>query len=218
MLSPSRLSLFKECPHCFWLDINKGIKRPPTVFPSLPGGVDSVLKKHYDKFRAKGELPPEIKTLKGHLFADMGKMKVWRNCFKGLEYIDKKSSIGLRGALDDLFVDERGFHIPLDYKTRGWPVKEDTHEHYQHQLDIYCFLLEENGMKTADQGILVFYHPTSVDRDGKFNFRAEIVKVKTSKKNGEKLFLDAVKVLQGDEPEEMCPFCAMMTAFDDLRI
>jgi hypothetical protein len=43
-LSPSSLSLLKECPRCFWLQFNKGIRRPSTVFPSLPGGMDRILK------------------------------------------------------------------------------------------------------------------------------------------------------------------------------
>jgi len=210
ILSPSRLSLFKECPRCFWLDV-KGIKkRPRGIFPSLPGGMDSVLKKYYDIFRVKGELPPEIEgKLKGKLFEDTEKLKIWRNNFKGLQYTDEKSGFGLRGALDELFVTDDGFFVPLDYKTRGWPIKEDSHTYYQHQLDIYCFLLEKNGMKTTDYAYLVFYHPSSVDQDGKFSFKVEIVKVKTNKNDGEKLFLDAVKVLLGNEPEcsEECCWC-----------
>ena len=147
-LSPSRLSLFTDCPRCFWLDV-KGIRKRPTgIFPSLPSGMDSILKKYFDTFRCKDCLPPELEgKLEGKLFGDIGKLDVWRNCFKGLEYFDGKSGIGLRGALDDLFVTGDGFHVPLDFKTRGYPLKEDTHEHYQDQMNIYSFLLEENGMK-----------------------------------------------------------------------
>ena len=29
-------------------------------FPTLPGGMDKILKVHFDKFRDKGELPPEL--------------------------------------------------------------------------------------------------------------------------------------------------------------
>jgi xanthosine utilization system XapX-like protein len=47
--------------------------------------------------------------------------------------------------------------IVLDYKTRGFPLKEDTAAHYQDQLDIYNFLLRKNGYRTEDYGYLLFY-------------------------------------------------------------
>ena len=63
MFSPSRLSLIKDCPRCFWLHFNKGIKRPEGIFPSLPNGMDKILKAHFDAFRDKEQLPPELKDL-----------------------------------------------------------------------------------------------------------------------------------------------------------
>ncbi len=47
-LSNSRLGLYTECPRCFWLDMNAGIKRPDTIFPSLPGGLDAQFKRYFD--------------------------------------------------------------------------------------------------------------------------------------------------------------------------
>ena len=209
-LSQSKLSLFLECPRCFWLDV-KGIKkRPSSIFPSLPSGMDSILKKYFDEFRCKNCLPPELEgKLKGHLFNDMEKLEVWRNNFKGLQYVDEESGIGLMGALDDLFVDDEEFNIPLDFKTRGFPLKEDTHQHYQHQVDIYCFLLDVNGNKTREFACLLFFYPLKVDSDGKVIFKSELVKIWTSKENGKKLFMDAIEVLLGEEPEcsEGCPYC-----------
>jgi len=61
--SPSSLSLLKDCPRCFWLHFNKGIKRPDTIFPSLPSGMDKILKAHFDSFRDRDELPPELKDM-----------------------------------------------------------------------------------------------------------------------------------------------------------
>jgi hypothetical protein len=59
-LSNSRLGLYTECPRCFWLEINTGIKRPDTIFPSLPGGLDPLFKRYFDQFRDRSELPPEV--------------------------------------------------------------------------------------------------------------------------------------------------------------
>src|SRR5271157_5281017 len=70
--SPSSLSLLSECPKCFWLAFRKGIHQPSGIFPSLPSGMDKILKAHFDAFRDKGELPPELASLKGtvQLFQD----------------------------------------------------------------------------------------------------------------------------------------------------
>ncbi|MBI5002130.1 hypothetical protein HZC31_01985 [Candidatus Woesearchaeota archaeon] len=101
--SPTSLSLLKECPKCFWLAFNKGIKRPSTIFPSLPSGMDGILKKHFDFFMEKGQLPPELQQLNGDvtLFNDAELLKVWRSNFKGIQWTDKKGNL-FRGAIDNL--------------------------------------------------------------------------------------------------------------------
>ena len=63
-LSPSSLSLIKDCPRCFWLTNNKIWKRPSGIFPSLPSGMDKILKIHFDNFMEKNILPPELQENK----------------------------------------------------------------------------------------------------------------------------------------------------------
>ena len=60
-LSPSSMNLIEDCPRCFWLQIVKKIKRPSGAFPSLPSGVDKMLKEHFDRFRDNNDLPLELK-------------------------------------------------------------------------------------------------------------------------------------------------------------
>ena len=59
-LSPSSVGFLRECPRCLWLYANDNISRPFGVFPSLPSGMDRVLKVYFDKYRVNGELPREI--------------------------------------------------------------------------------------------------------------------------------------------------------------
>jgi len=209
-LSPSSLRLFIDCPRCFWLERVKKIKRPSGPFPSLPNGMDKVLKEHFDKHRKSGKPPEELDgKFKGHLYQDLKKLDIWRNNFKGLQYPDPKTGIILRGALDDLFVTNDGKYAPLDFKTRGYPRKDDTHEHYQHQMDIYSFLLEKNGMKPADFAILIFYHPLCVGRHCHVEFDPDPIKVPVSRERGEKIFQDAIKCMKGKEPKPSkdCGWC-----------
>ncbi|MBL7206809.1 MAG: hypothetical protein ISS36_04385, partial [Candidatus Aenigmarchaeota archaeon] len=177
-LSPSSISLFLNCPRCFWLKMNKKIARPSGPFPSLPAGMDKVLKVHFDTHRKEDSAPEELEgKFEGRLFQDIEKLDVWRNNFRGLQHIDPKTGIILMGALDDLFVTSERKYAPLDFKTRGYPRKEDTHEHYQHQMDIYSFLLEKNGMEPADFAILIFYHPIDVDKSHNVIFDPDPIKV-----------------------------------------
>jgi len=203
-----------ECPRCFWFSIVKKIKRPDGPFPSLPAGMDKILKEHFDRFMERGELPPELReeecAREGcKLFNDKEKLKIWRNNRKGLEVIDKKSGIILHGAIDNVLVKGRKL-IVLDYKTRGYPLKEDTHEHYQTQMDLYNFLLRENGYKTEDYTYLLFYYPNHVTETGEVIFDTKLVKIKTNPENGKEIFKRAIKILQLKEApnaSENCEFC-----------
>jgi hypothetical protein len=202
--SSSTLKLLRECPRCFWLHFH-GKKRPATIFPSLPGGMDNVLKDHFDIFRAKGELPPEL-DVDAALFADQAKLDEWRNWRKGLRA--SKGAHELMGAVDEL-LSKDGKIIVLDYKTRGYPVKENTPGFYQDQLDIYTYLLQANGHETVDYAYLLFYHPTGVLENGDVKFHAELVKVDVDPSRAEELFKEAISVVEGEEPEktEGCGYC-----------
>ncbi|MBW3015828.1 PD-(D/E)XK nuclease family protein [Candidatus Woesearchaeota archaeon] len=205
--SPSSLSLLKDCPRCFWLRYRKNIKRPDTPFPSLPSGMDKVLKEHFDRFMKRGEVPAELTETGCTLFDDEEKLKEWRSVFKGIRWTDRKGNL-FRGAVDNILVKGKKL-VVLDYKTRGYPVKEDTHEHYQDQMDIYNFLLRKNGHPTTDYAYLLFYHPKYVHRNGSVDFEAKLIKMKINVKNAEKIFKKAVTVLDGDKPKpgKECKFC-----------
>lgn len=209
--SPSSLSLLHDCPRCFWLQFNKGIKRPIGLMPSLPNGIDRVLKAHFDSFRDQHELPPELVHLNGEikLFEDKELLDEWRDWKKGLQWKDSHKNI-LRGAIDNVL--QKGNKlIVLDYKTRGFPIKHDSHEYYQEQLDIYTFLLQKNGFETEKFAYLLFYHPTRVTPTGDIVFHHDLVKLKTNPENAEKIMKKALELLADPEPkpDENCEYCKM---------
>lgn len=208
-LSPSSLSLMKECPRCFWLVQHKVWKRPQGVFPSLPSGMDRILKIHFNKFMERGLLPPELcnndhcENMK--LFNDHTLLAIWRSNFKGIIYEDKKGNI-LRGAVDNILMKGKKL-IVLDYKTRGYELKDDTAEHYQDQLDIYNFLLRKAGYDTEDYAFLLFYVPKEVMPTGEIIFDTTLKKMKINVKDAEKLFEKAIKLLNSDCPKDSCEWC-----------
>ena len=209
-LSPSSLSLMTECERCFWIEHNLKKKRPSGIFPSLPSGMDRILKEHFDRFMEKGKMPPELKELKDFkLFSDKELLKAWRSNFKGISYTDNEGNI-LHGAIDNLLVKDNKL-IVLDYKTRGFPLKEDTHEKYQNQLDIYNFLLRENGFDTENYSYLLFYYPEHVLETGEVVFETKLIKMTTDAGNGLRLFSKALKLLKGECPSKcICEWCHLV--------
>ena len=199
----------KECPRCFWLDKHKVWKRPAGIFPSLPSGMDGILKTHFDKFRDKALLPPELCN-NSHcenmeLFNEPELMKSWRNNLKGIRWEDEDGNI-LFGAVDNILIKGKKL-VVLDYKTRGYALKEDTADHYQNQLDIYNFLLRKNGYETEDFAFLLFYVPKEVLETGEVIFDTELVKRKIDIKNAEKIWKKAIDLLNNDCPSKCCEWC-----------
>ena len=213
-LSPSALSVFRECPKCFWLDRVKKIPRPRGIFPSLPGGMDRVIKVHFDNFRSKGTLPPELngRDFEGvRLFGDQARLEQWRNWRTGLVYQDTDGSV-LTGALDDL-LEKASQYIPFDYKTKGSVTTEaDAIKYYQNQLDCYALLLEENRLATAGYGYLLYYSPKSAAENGVVLFELQAIKIPTDKERARALFRRAVSLLKGPEPPpaDNCEYCAWL--------
>lgn len=206
--SPSSLGLLKDCPRCFWLRFNQGVERPDGIFPSLPSGMDRVLKAHFDSFRGRSMLPPELAGLKGvELFDNVELLEAWRDGRRGIRWADGEGNV-LMGAIDNLLKIQDKL-VVLDYKTRGYPLRDDTHHYYQDQMDIYTFLLRKNGYPTEDYAYLLFYHPNRVNEGGDVMFHTDIVKLGISVSNAERIFREALQVLGQDVPvpSESCGFC-----------
>ena len=199
----------KECPRCFWLTQHKIWKRPAGIFPSLPSGMDRILKEHFDKFMVKGELPPEL-CENSHcedtkLFDNDMLLKLWQNNWKGISFTDEEGN-ELHGAVDNILMKGKKL-IVLDYKTRGYPLKEDTAEHYRLQQNIYNFLLRKNNYETEDYFFLLFYIPKEVTPTGEVIFDTELVKMDVDVEMAEKAWKKALKLLSGPKPDDGCDWC-----------
>lgn len=204
------MNVFLECAKCFWLEQKEGIHRPRGIFPSLPGGMDGLIKTYFDKFREVGKMPPEIDgKIEAKLFADPELLNKWRNWRTGLSWADPESGAVLGGAIDDLGVNDKKLYVPLDYKTRGYDVKEGGESFYQNQLNCYALLLRENGMPPADYSYLIYYIPKELGENGMTRFAVVPKKVAIHPDDALKVFRDAVKLLSGPIPKTHgeCEYC-----------
>lgn len=201
-LSPNSLNLYLECPHCFWLDKNLGIKRPPPYPYALNSAVDALLKEEFDTYR-KNKIPhPLLKEngIKAHLFSNQKLLNQWRNNLAGIRYFDEELQATLFGAVDDVLEFEDGKIAPLDYKSTGSSAA-NVYDRFQLQLDTYAFLMEKNGYEVEKKGYLAFY---IVDKSKGFidrlPFRKEIVEVEINPQDVNEIFKDAVVILKKSAP------------------
>jgi CRISPR/Cas system-associated exonuclease Cas4 (RecB family) len=201
-LSPNSLNLYLECPHCFWLDKNMGVKRPPPYPYALNSAVDALLKDEFDTYRAKNLPHPMLKdnNINARLFPNQNLLNQWRNNFAGIRFFDPDLQATLFGAVDDVLEFEDKKIAPLDYKSTG-STAANVYDRFQLQLDTYTFLMEKNGFKTPRKGYLAFY---IVDKSRGFidrlPFRKEMVQIDTNPSDIYEIFKDAVNCLKQSSP------------------
>ena len=201
-LSPSSLNLFLDCKRCFWLYLNKNLKRPGVPVATITTGLDRIVKQYFETFRSKGILPTILKDkIAGKLISRLPN-RGW------LEYIDKKNNIKLGGYLDECVDLGNNLFAALDHKTRG-SAPSEVHSAYQLQMDVYTFLLEQNKFPTKKIAYLVYYIPLKIDKDNDFIFDCLVKQIKTDPERAKKVFLEATQVVKGPIPElnANCGFC-----------
>lgn len=178
-----------------------------------------MIKDYFDKYRNVGKLPPELEGRLGEvrLFDDQEKLTKWRNWRSALVYDDSETGAFLSGMLDDLGVLHSGkglfenpLFVPLDYKTRGFDVKEGGENFYKNQMNCYGLLLRENNMKPAGYAYLLYYIPKEVSERGTVRFDVVPKKVEIDPDEALKVFRAAVNMMNGPMPEthSTCEYCA----------
>lgn len=201
-LSASTLKIFQECPRCFWLHLNKKITRPRGPFPSLPAGIDRVLKVYFDAYRQQGRLPPLLQDrLRGTLATHP----------LTLGFTDERTQARLWGKLDDSVVLPDQRIAPLDHKTRASAPADlsYTQQYYQFQMNVYTLLLERNGHRTSRTAYVVYYFPVEGALHKGFPFEIAVHEVPTDPDSAYQVFTDACRCLAGPLPPSgaACEFC-----------
>jgi hypothetical protein len=208
-LSPSKLSEFRENPRAFWLAENHRLARPRGIFPSLPGGVDKVLKDRADIYRAEGKMLPELRSLSQYgfrLFAMQSKIDQLRMWQKAPTWTDAETGCSMIFAIDDLLVDSFDRVVPIDWKTKaGLPDEEYGRKYYGLQLDCYRLILDEAaGLPCANTGVLQFYSPNGTGEGSEFGldmrFATKSILLDADKARAVEMFRAAVACLRGPLP------------------
>lgn len=218
-LSRSKIELFNECPRCFYLDNKLGTARPRGPAFTLNIAVDALFKKEFDGHRAAGTPHPLMEEygIKAVPYTHAN-MDTWRENFEGIEYHDPATDFTISGAVDDIWVDEDGKLIVVDYKSTSKEGRieslEDSswNQQYRRQMGVYQWLLRKNGFAVADRGYFV-YANASTDHeafDGRLEFEVTVVPC-----DGETDWIDTVlpRIKETLESEQIppigaaCEFC-----------
>lgn len=163
-LSRSKIELFTQCQRCFWLEAVKGIKRPSSPPFNINKAIDELFKKEFDVYRTK-KLPHPLMEkfgVKAVPFAHKD-LDTWRHNFTGVSYLHQPTNLLIFGAVDDIWVNENSELIVVDYKAtaKDHPVvalreEGSWHDVYRRQMEVYQWLLRQNGFDVSDTGYFVY--------------------------------------------------------------
>lgn len=162
-LSRSKIDLFMECPRCFYLDNKLGTGRPRGPAFTLNVAVDTLFKKEFDTHRAAGTPHPimveyDIKAVP----FQHPEIDAWRENFEGVEHHHQPTGLTVCGAVDDVWQNDRGELIVVDYKSTAKEGKIESladsawEEQYRRQIGVYAWLLRQNGFTVASEGYFVY--------------------------------------------------------------
>ena len=161
-LSRSKLELLLECPRCFYIDRRMGIGRPTGPPFNLNKAVDTLLKKEFDIHRAVGTQHPLLEKYGVDAWPVAHEdLDVWRENFQGVQHHHRATNLIITGAIDDLWINSRDEYIVVDYKATSKDevidaLNDTWHNQYRRQMEIYQWLLRQNGHAVSPTGYFVY--------------------------------------------------------------
>lgn len=219
-VSRSKIDMFLSCPCCFYIEARLGVKRPSMAPFTLNVAVDHLLKKEFDVHRADGTAHPLMETygLKARPFMHE-KIDEWRENFVGVQHHHKPTNLLVFGAVDDLWQDDNGNVMVVDYKATAKDGVVDKleetkwHDQYRRQMEVYQWLVRKNDLKVSDTGYFVYVNGKKDNKafDGKLEFDVRLIPYTGSDKWVEPTLEKLKECLDGDKipkPADDCEYCA----------
>lgn len=221
-----------QCPRCFWLDVRLKIKRPEGPPFNINKAIDELFKKEFDSYRVKGEPHPLMveHKVKAVPFTHE-KLNDWRETFVGVQHVHEPTNLHVFGAVDDIWIDEEGNLIVVDYKAtakdKEVSISSDWQVSYKRQMEVYQWLLRQNGFNVHPMGYFV-YTNGRMDLDGFFDkveFRTKIIPYEGNDAWIEPTLQQMKTCMEGEMPAMgtsimggPCEFCAYARARAELTL
>ncbi len=165
-VSRSAIELFVKCPRCYYMNARLGFREFPSPGWSINIAVDDLVKKEMDFCRKKDCPHPLFKennlNIKPFNHEDLSK---WQHTFTGIQFYDKNLNFLVYGGVDDIMVNEKDELVVIDFKATAKKPEiltpgdvYDNGAPYKRQLEIYSWLLSNNGFKVSSIGYLMYYN------------------------------------------------------------
>lgn len=221
-LSRAKIEMFFECPRCFYIDRRIGVVRPPSYPFNLNIAVDHLLKKEFDILR-KQKKPHEmfkLENLKAIPF-EHEDLDIWRENFKGLQVLHKKTNLLLTGAVDDIWINQNDELIVADYKATSKDSKitldSEWQNGYKRQMEIYQYLLRKMNFKVNSTGYFVYCNAlkSKDDFDHHLTFDIQLIPYTGNDSWVDGAIDDIHKCLNkksAPEPSDTCAYCSYKKA------
>ncbi len=217
-LSRTRIELFMNCRRCFYLDRRLGIDRPPGFPFTLNSAVDTLLKKEFDLYRAKGTAHPLMKTYGINAVPfQHEKIEEWRDARKrGITYLHQPTNLIITGGVDDVWINPGRKLIIVDYKSTSKngevDIDADWQISYKRQMEVYQWLFRRNGFKVSSTGYFVYCNGITDKEtfDNKLEFNIKLIPYDGNDGWIEETIHEIHKCLLGpDIPDfgEECDYC-----------
>lgn len=215
-LSRSKLEAFMNCPRCFYMDRRLGVGQPPGFPFNLNSAVDFLLKKEFDIHRAGSTQHPlqESYGIRAvpYFHPDLD---IWRENFKGIEFLHKPTNLIIGGAVDDLWINEAGELIVVDYKSTAKDgevnIDAEWQRSYKNQMEIYQWLFRQNGFQVSNTGYFVYCNGKRDAKafDAKLEFDIKLIPYEGKTDWVEGIIEKAYHCLNGELPEytKTCDYC-----------
>lgn len=234
-VSRTKIEDFYTCPRCFWLDRRLKIVRPSSPPFNINKAIDELFKKEFDAYRLKNEQHPLQKKFKINAkpFAHPD-MDTWRHNFTGVQALHEPTNFLVFGAVDDIWIDDKDELMVVDYKATAKSAEITSlnppggwQDMYRRQMEVYQWLLRQNGFKVSDTGYFVYANgDASKDKfDNTVEFRTHVFPHKGKTDWIEPTLLKMKECLEGDIPEVgvaamggPCEFCTYARARTELTL
>ncbi len=217
-LSRSKIDLFCECPCCFYLDRKLGVPRPSGFPFNLNNAVDHLLKKEFDLYREKMESHPLMVQHKINAIPfNHEKRNDWRNNKRGVSYLHEATQFHVYGALDELWVNPSGELFVVDFKATSKKeevgIDADWQISYKRQMEVYQWLLRNNGFKVSNTGYFVYCNgiKAAPKFDQRLDFKISVIPYVGDDQWIEPKLHEIHNLLAGNEVPTASPICNLCT-------
>jgi hypothetical protein len=185
--------------------------------------VDTLLKKEFDAHRRAGTKHPlmEHYNIEAVPIAHED-LDDWRQNFTGIQVLHEPTNFIVFGAIDDLWQNEEGEYVVVDYKATSKSGKiealdQDWHDGYKRQMEIYQWLLRQRGYDVSDTGYFVYANGDTDKEafDARLEFDVTVISYDGNDEWVEQAILEAKDIMDGDDIPAASRDCDYCTFFNE---